>query len=210
MSPFCLPIVHHRSSARSKCLRIGPQRFCPNRNYRCWALMVMCWNSPLWKRSECCNNLCLRFGCHGSINWTAWSSCDMCVNWNKPSMSHLQLYESIVQVLHSVEQQWWSVWDWVMRTLKGTCTNPLCHNIHWANPQEKHGCDAINQFVWSCSWPANLSQHSTHRTHLLGSELLWCRKIFTIVVAQVVIAHNGYWLHVETVPFHNKCTLSGK
>jgi len=27
---------------------------------------------------------CLRLGRHGSINWTAWSSRDMCVNWNEP------------------------------------------------------------------------------------------------------------------------------
>jgi len=36
---------------------------------------------------------CLRFGRHGSINWTAWSSRDMCVNWNEPQLSRLQLYE---------------------------------------------------------------------------------------------------------------------
>jgi len=27
------------------------------------------------------------------INWTAWSSLDMCVNWNEPLVSRLQLYE---------------------------------------------------------------------------------------------------------------------
>jgi len=36
---------------------------------------------------------CLRFGRHGSINWTAWSSRDMCVNWIKPRVSRIQLYE---------------------------------------------------------------------------------------------------------------------
>jgi len=27
---------------------------------------------------------CLRFGCCGSINWTAWSTRDTCVSWNEP------------------------------------------------------------------------------------------------------------------------------
>jgi len=36
---------------------------------------------------------CLRFGCYGLINRTAWSSRDMCINWNEPQVSHIQLYE---------------------------------------------------------------------------------------------------------------------
>jgi len=36
---------------------------------------------------------CLCFGHHGSINWTVWSSRDMCVNWNEPQVSRIQLYE---------------------------------------------------------------------------------------------------------------------
>jgi len=38
---------------------------------------------------------CLRFGRHGSISWTAWSSRDMCVNWNEPQVSHIHLYEQL-------------------------------------------------------------------------------------------------------------------
>ena len=37
--------------------------------------------------------VCLRFGRHGSINRTAWSSRDKCVNWKEPQVSRLQLYE---------------------------------------------------------------------------------------------------------------------
>jgi len=31
--------------------------------------------------------------CSDLINWTAWLSCDVCVNWNEPQVSCLQLYE---------------------------------------------------------------------------------------------------------------------
>ena len=63
------PRVRHRSSARSNC-----HRQCSSQE-RHWclgkALMLTCQNLPLWHRCERCNNVCLRLGCHGWINWTA-------------------------------------------------------------------------------------------------------------------------------------------
>ena len=49
----------------SVALRKGPQRFCPHRSDRCCALMPTCWNSPLWQRSERCNNVLSSF-------WPPW------------------------------------------------------------------------------------------------------------------------------------------
>ena len=89
VEPFCLPVVRHRTSARSNCHRQysshkRPRRFCPHRSDRCRALMLTCRNSPLWQR---CVMFCLRRGRHGSINSRACLSRDLCVNWNEPEAS---------------------------------------------------------------------------------------------------------------------------
>ena len=62
-----LPVVRHRSSARSGSvsLRKGSRRFCPHRSDRCRVLMLTCRNSPLWQRCECCNNVLSSF-------WPPW------------------------------------------------------------------------------------------------------------------------------------------
>jgi len=88
--PFCLPVVCHRSSkwSDSVALKKGPWRFCPRHSDRCRALMFTCQNSLLWQRCEHCNNVLP--SCWpplNLINWTAESSCDMYVNWNKPQVS---------------------------------------------------------------------------------------------------------------------------
>ena len=61
-----------------------------NRSDRCRALMLTCRNSPLWQR---CGNVLSSF-------WPPWLDqlnsmvyVWMCVNWNKPRVSRLQLYE---------------------------------------------------------------------------------------------------------------------
>jgi len=77
----------------SVAVRKGPRRFCPHHSDCCRVLMLTYRNSPLWQRCERCNNVLSCFGHHGLINWTAWSSRDVCVNWNELSVSRLQLYE---------------------------------------------------------------------------------------------------------------------
>jgi len=54
----------------------------------------------------------LRPGRHGSINcaiayWTAWSSRDMCVNWNEPQASRLQLHEQPSALTTLEYTSWW-------------------------------------------------------------------------------------------------------
>jgi len=68
-----------------------PRRFCPNRSDRCRALMLTCETHPCGNVVSTVIMFCLRFGRHGSINWTAWSSHGMCVNWNEPQVSRMQL-----------------------------------------------------------------------------------------------------------------------
>ena len=48
----------------SVALRKGLQRFFQHHSR---ALMLTCRNSPLWQGCERCSNVCLRFGCHGSL-----------------------------------------------------------------------------------------------------------------------------------------------
>ena len=36
-------------------------------------------------------------------------------------------------------------------------------------------------------------------THLFGSELFWGRKVFTVIVSKVVVAHDGDWLQAKTI-----------
>ena len=58
-------------------------------NDRCRALILTCRNSPLWQRCERCNDVLSSFWPPWiwPINWTAWSSRDMCVNSNEPQVS---------------------------------------------------------------------------------------------------------------------------
>ena len=90
MSPFVFPLsaiagAHDPTVIGSVALRKGPWRFCPHPSDRCRALMLTCRKTPLWQRCECCIAImfCPCLGRHGSINSTAWSSRDMCVNWNE-------------------------------------------------------------------------------------------------------------------------------
>jgi len=77
---FCLPVsaiarAHDPTvidTMDSVALRKGPRRFCSHRSDRCRALMLACRNSPLWQCCECYNIVCLHFGRHSSIIWTAW------------------------------------------------------------------------------------------------------------------------------------------
>ena len=72
MSPFVSPLsvitrAHNPTVIGSVALKKGPRILCPHRSDCCRALMLTCQNSPLWQRCESCNNVCLRFGCHGSL-----------------------------------------------------------------------------------------------------------------------------------------------
>ena len=74
--------------------RKGPHRFCPHRSDHCHALMLTCRNSPSWQHCERCNNVLSSFWPPWlDHNWTVWSSCEMCVNWNEPPVSRIQLYK---------------------------------------------------------------------------------------------------------------------
>jgi len=97
--PFCLPVAaiaraHDPTVIVSGALRKGLQRLCPHRSDCCRALTFTCRNSPSWQRCDRCNVL-FSFGRHGAINWTAWSSRDMCINWNERRVNRLQLYEQL-------------------------------------------------------------------------------------------------------------------
>ena len=86
----------HNSSALSGsvALRKSPRRFCPHRSDHCHALMLTCRNSPSWQHCERCNNVLSSFWPPWlDHNWTVWSSCEMCVNWNEPPVSRIQLYK---------------------------------------------------------------------------------------------------------------------
>ena len=94
MSPVsAIARAHDSTVIGSVALRKGPRKFCPHRNDCCRALMLICRNSPLWQRCERCNNVWLSA-------WPPWldqlnsvSSRDMCVNWNEPQASRLQLHQ---------------------------------------------------------------------------------------------------------------------
>jgi len=92
---FAIARAHDPTVIGSVAPRKGPRRFCPNRSDRCLALMLLCRNLPLWQGCERCNNVFIlaAMARSNSINWTAWSSRDMCVNWNESQVSRLQLYE---------------------------------------------------------------------------------------------------------------------
>ena len=88
---FCLPVyaiarADDPTVIGSVALRKGPRKFCPHLSDCCRALMLTCWNSPLWQRCERCNNVL-------SSSWPPWSSRDMWVNWNETQASRAQLYE---------------------------------------------------------------------------------------------------------------------
>ena len=101
MSPFVSPLsaitrALDPTVIGSVALRKAPRRFCQHRSDRCCALMLTCRNSPLWWCCECCNYVLSSF-------WLPWLAQTWiieqhglhvtCVNWNKPQVSHLQLYE---------------------------------------------------------------------------------------------------------------------
>ena len=93
MSPFVSPLsaiaqAHDPTLIGSVALR----RFCPHRSDRCRVLMPTCRNSPLWQRMSAVIMFCLRFGRHSSIIEQRGHHV-MCVNWNEPQVSRLQLCE---------------------------------------------------------------------------------------------------------------------
>jgi len=90
--PFCLPVAaiaraYDPTVIASVTLKKGPRRLCSHRSDCCRALMFTCRNYPCGNVVSAVIMFCLRFGRHGSIKWSAWTSRDMCVNWNKPSVS---------------------------------------------------------------------------------------------------------------------------
>ena len=91
VEPFCLPVVRHRSSARSGsvALRKGSQRFCPHHSDLCRALMLTCQNS-LWQCCERFSNVFPSFFCfgrHGSLEFDQLNS--VVITWRALiGMSH--------------------------------------------------------------------------------------------------------------------------
>jgi len=77
MSPFVSPLsaiaqAHDPTLIGSGALRKGPRRFCSHRSDRCvyWRLRVE--THPCGNVVSAVIMFCLRFGRHGSINWTAY------------------------------------------------------------------------------------------------------------------------------------------
>ena len=53
--------AHNPTVIGSVAIRKGPRRFCPHLSDCCHALMLMCWNSPLWQCCGHCNNVLSSF-----------------------------------------------------------------------------------------------------------------------------------------------------
>jgi len=95
--PFCLPVVHHCSSAQcnSIALRKGPWSFCLCRNDRA---LIRAKTHPCGNVVNTVIIFCVRFGRLGWLELdqlNRWSSRDMYVNWNEPLVSCLQLHEHL-------------------------------------------------------------------------------------------------------------------
>jgi len=108
-----------------------------------------------WLPSCTDNNVimyCLPSGHHdlNLINWTAWSSCDMCIKWKEPWASCLQLYKqhSVLAAMACSNLISWTMW----------LSFDVC--VNWNEPQvsrlqlyEQPG--AVNDAgVWAggCKW----------------------------------------------------------
>jgi len=71
MSPFVSPLsaiarAQDPTVTGNVALSKGPRTFCPHRSDCCRAPMLMCQNSSLWQRCECCNNVLSSF-------WPPWA-----------------------------------------------------------------------------------------------------------------------------------------
>jgi len=123
MSPFVSPLsaiarARNPTAIGSVALRKGPRRFCPHRSNHCHALMLTCRNSLLRQHCEHCNNVLSSFGQRGHHV--------MCINWNEPQVSRLQLYKHPI-ALNSTT--WWMQIE-VSKGQSRTCYQECgCHFI---------------------------------------------------------------------------------